>query len=153
MRSISVRCVSSILNPALFIALNIVSICHRCLYASTAFSGLLKETTILSISLRQIPGLRAGSQCCRFRTAECNVWGSRWKMNLATSSGEMECFSKKRCILRRQESALAGESKNADNLLKHTVFALHRAIINSAMSLIWARLMFFLKKLLKMSVN
>lgn len=74
-------------------------------------------------------------------------------MNLATSSGEMECFSKKRCILRRQESALAGESKNADNLLKHTVFALHRAIINSAMSLIWARLMFFLKKLLKMSVN
>jgi hypothetical protein len=56
-------------------------------------------------------------------------------MNLATRSWQMECFAKNRCILRKHDFALAGEAKQVDNLLKHTVFALHRAIINSDMSL------------------
>lgn len=53
-----------------------------------------------------------------------------------------------RCILRKHESALAGESKQVESLLKHTVLALHRAIINSEISLIWARLTFLEKKIL-----
>lgn len=47
----------------------------------------------------------------------------------------------------------ACESELVDNLLKHTVLALHWAIINSEMSLIWARLTSFSKKLLGVPDN
>ena len=50
--------------------------------------------------------------------------------------------SQLRWILRKHESDLALESKQAANLLKHTVLALHRAIMKSDISLMW----FFSKK-------
>ena len=56
-------------------------------------------------------------------------------------------------ILRKHESDLALESKQAANLLKHTVLALHRAIMKSDMSLMWARLIFFPKKPANVSEN
>ena len=45
----------------------------------------------------------------------------------------------------------AGESKTVDKRLKHTVLALHRATINSDMSLMCAKLMFSFKKVLNVS--
>ena len=52
-----------------------------------------------------------------------------------------------------QTHDFAGESKTVDKRLKHTVLALHRATINSDMSLMCAKLMFFSKKVLNVSNN
>ena len=80
--------------------------------------------------------------------ASCNgpFTGSSLNMSRATRSESRVCLEKKRWILRKHESDLALESKQAANLLKHTVLALHRAIMKSDISLMWARLIFFSKK-------
>ena len=77
--------------------------------------------------------------------ASCNgpIMGSSLNMSRATMSESSVCLAQKRCILRKHDDAEAGESKQAANLEKHTVLALHRAIMKSDMSLMWARLIFF----------
>ena len=59
----------------------------------------------------------------------------------------------KRWILRKHDDDFAGESKTVDKRLKHTVLALHRATINSDMSLMCAKLTFSFKKVLNVSDN
>lgn len=50
-----------------------------------------------------------------------------------------ECvFRKKRWILRKHDLAFAGESKQVAKRLKHTILTLHKAVIKSEISLIWA---------------
>ena len=56
-------------------------------------------------------------------------------------------------ILRKHESDLALESKQVANLEKHTVLALHRAVIKSDTSFMCAKLIFFPKKPANVSEN
>ena len=79
--------------------------------------------------------------------------GNRRKMTRAMRSRSRSNLAKKRWILRKHDDDFAGESKTVDKRLKHTAFALHRATTNSDMSLIWARLMFFPKKVTNVSDN
>ena len=49
-------------------------------------------------------------------------------------------------ILRKHDDAEAGESKQVANLEKHTVLALHRAVIKSDTSFMCAKLIFFFRR-------
>ena len=79
--------------------------------------------------------------------------GSRRKMTRAMRSLSRSNSAKKRWILRKHDEDFAGESKTVNKRLKHTVLTLHRATINSDMSLMCAKLMFFFKKELSVSDN